>query len=68
MTLFGILANVPVNIEGIHTFVDFEVIEIVDDTNPYPSLLCIDWDIQNQTIINFKKIILSFKNSYMSVV
>ena len=49
-------------------FVDFEVINIVDDTNPYPALLGIDWAIDNQTIINFKKRILSFEDNEMRVV
>ena len=43
----GRLSQVPVDIEGLHTFVDFEVINIVDDTNPYPTLLGIDWAIDN---------------------
>ena len=51
-----------------HTFADFEFINIVDDTNPYPTLLGIDWAIDNQTIINFKKMIVSFKNDEMRVV
>ena len=43
----GRLSHVPIDIEGLHTFVDFEVINIVDDTNPYLSLLGIDWAIDN---------------------
>ena len=50
------------------TFTDFEVINIVNDTNPYPTPLGIDWAIDNQTIINFKKRILSFKDNEMRVV
>ena len=45
-----------------------EVINIVDDVNPYPALLGIDWAIDNQTIINFKKMILSFEDEEMRVV
>ena len=44
------------------------MIDIVDDTNPYPTLLGIDWAIDNQTIINFKKRILSFEHSEIRVV
>ena len=55
-------------IEGLHTFLGFEVINIVDDMNPYYALLGIDWAIDNQTIMNFKKIILSFKDDEMRVV
>ena len=58
----GIMSQVPIDIKGLRTFADFEVINIVDDTNPYPALLGIDWAIDNQTIINFKKMILSLKD------
>ena len=56
----GRLTQVPVEVEGLRIYSDFEVIDIVDDTNPYTALLGIDWEIDNQTIINFKKMILSF--------
>ena len=56
------------DIEGFQTFVDFEVIIIVDDTNPYPTLLGIDLVMGNQTIINFKRRILSFEDDEMRVV
>ena len=44
------------------------MIDIVDDTNMYPALLGIDSVIDNQTIINFKKRILTFEDSYLWVV
>ena len=62
------MSQVPVDIEGFCTFVYFEVINIVDDTNPYPAFLGIDWAIENQTIIKFKKRILSFEDDEMRVV
>jgi len=34
---------------------NFEVIEIVNDINPYPMLLGIDWDIDMNGVINLKK-------------
>ena len=40
----------------------------MDDRNTYPALLGIDWAIDNQTIINFKKRILSFEDDEMRVV
>ena len=43
----GRLSQVPIDIEGLHTFIDFEVINIVDDMNPHPTMLGIDWDINN---------------------
>jgi hypothetical protein len=39
---FGILEHVHVGIDEVRTFVDFEVIEIVDDSCPYLVLLGID--------------------------
>ena len=43
----GRLSQVPVDIEGLHTFTHFGFINIVDDTNPNPALLGIDWAIDN---------------------
>ena len=56
------------DIEGFHTFADFEIINIVDDTNPYPTLLGIDWAMENQTILNFKRRTLLFEDDEMRVV
>ena len=39
----GRLSQVQVDIEGLRTFANFEVINIVYDTKPYPTLLGIDW-------------------------
>ena len=64
----GRLTQVPLEFKRLRTYVDFEVIDIVDDTNPYPTLLGIDWEIDNKTIINFKKRILSFEDSELRVV
>lgn len=40
---------------------DFEVIEIVDDSNPYPALLGIHWAFDIYTIINLKKHRMEFE-------
>ena len=56
------------DIEGLRKYAEFKVIDIVDDTNPYHALLGIDWEIENQTIIKFKKRILSFEGSEIRVV
>ena len=55
-------------VKGLRTYAEFKVIDIFYDTNPYPALLGIDWEIENQTIINFKKRILSFEDSEIRVV
>jgi len=36
------LTRVNVNTDGVHSIVDFEVIEIVDGSKPYPTLLGLD--------------------------
>jgi len=51
----GRLQGVKVDIEGAKTQTDFEVIEIVDDTNPYPTLLWIDYAMEMNGVINLKR-------------
>lgn len=51
----GRLQGVIVDIEGASTQTDFEVIEIVDENNPYPVLLGIDWATDMNGVINLKK-------------
>ena len=41
------LPQVPIKVEGIQTHAEFEVMEIVDYKNTYPSPLGIDWAIDN---------------------
>ena len=59
----GHLSSVPVDLEGVHNLADFEVTEIIDDSTPYPALLGIDWELENQAIINLKKKIMSFEGN-----
>jgi len=51
----GRMYGVTVDIEGASTLADFEVIEIVDDSNPYLVLLGIDWAFDMDAVINIKK-------------
>jgi hypothetical protein len=41
------LKGVIVDLDGVSTKADFEVIEIVDDTTPYPTFLGLDWEFDN---------------------
>jgi hypothetical protein len=50
----GMLKCVTLDLDGVCTKEDFEVIEIVDGTTPYPSLLGLDWEFDNHAIINLK--------------
>jgi len=45
---------VIVDLDGVRTKSDFEVIEIADGTTSYPALLGLDWVFENQAIINLK--------------
>ena len=38
----GRLSNILVDIDGMRSLAYFEVIEIIDDIDPFPTLLCID--------------------------
>jgi hypothetical protein len=57
-----------VDINGVRTFVDFEVIEIVDDSCVYPMLLGIDWDFNNSTIVDLKKRRMEFEGDGLRVI
>jgi hypothetical protein len=50
-----------VDIDGVRTFAYFEVIEIVDDSCPYPALLGINWVFINSTVVDLKKRRMNFQ-------
>ena len=50
----GRLKGVTVDLDGVRTKENFEVIEIVDDTTPYRTFLGLDWAFDNHAIINLK--------------
>jgi hypothetical protein len=43
-----------VNIYGVCSVADFEFIEIGDDSQPYPTLMGLEWAFDKQAIINMK--------------
>jgi hypothetical protein len=45
------LENVEIDIVGVKIVVDFDVIEIMGDKDPYPALIGIDWDYGNYVVI-----------------
>jgi hypothetical protein len=65
---FGRLEHVPVDIDGVRTFSDFEVIEIVDHNFPYPALLGIDWAFNNSTVVDLKKRHMNFEKYGLRVI
>ena len=64
----GRLLSVPIDIDGVSTLADFEVIEIIDDSNPYPTLLGIEWAMANAAIINLKKRQMTFEGNGLRIV
>jgi hypothetical protein len=58
----GRLKGILVDLYSVCAMDDFEVIYIVDNTSPYPTLLGLDWAFDNQDIINLKtrKMIFEF--------
>ena len=65
---FGRLKHVLMDINRLRMFSDFVVIEIVDDSYPYPALLGIDWDFNNSTVVNLKKRRMTFEGDGLRVI
>ena len=64
----GIFLNVPVDIDGVWSLANFEVIEIIDDSNPFPTLLGIDWAFDNLDVINLKKKQMTFEGHNIRII
>jgi hypothetical protein len=62
---FGRLEHVPVDISRVRMFANFEVIEIVDDHFPYPTLLGIDWAFNNSIVVDLKKRCMTFERDVL---
>jgi hypothetical protein len=65
---FGRLEHVPMDIDRVRTLANFEVIEIVDDSCPYPVLLGIDWDFNNSTVVDLNKRRMMFGVYFLRVI
>jgi hypothetical protein len=52
---------VEANIEGVNIKVEFVFMEIIDECDPYPALLGIDWAFENNAVMNLKKRKMSFE-------
>ncbi len=64
----GRLHGVIIDIEGASALVDFEVTNIFNDNNSYPTLLGMDWAIDMKGVINLKKWKISFERKSLHVV
>jgi hypothetical protein len=58
---------VELDLDGVKTIVDFEVIEIMGEKDPYPALLGIDWAYENYVVIDLKKETMTFESDGMKV-
>ena len=50
------------------TYVDFDVIEVVDGGGSYPALVGIGYANYSMVVINFKKWVMTFKNQDIRVI
>ena len=57
-----------VDLDRVHTKVDFEVIEIMDGTTPYSELLGLYWEFENHAIINLKTRRMIFESDEYRVI
>ena len=64
----GRIPQVMVDIIGVKVHTNFEVIQIVDDTDPYHVLLGLDWAIDMGGIINLKHRSMIFENNGTRVI
>ena len=62
----GRLPQVPVDIDRVRSFADFEVIEIIGDSRPYLALL--DWAIGNMAVIDLKRRQMTFEDVQIRVI
>jgi len=60
--LLGRLSGVKVDLDGVRSTAGFELIEIMDDRNPYRAFLGTEWAFYNNVIINLKKRQMSFED------
>jgi hypothetical protein len=64
----GRLKGVTIDLYGVCTKENFEVIEIVDGTTPYPTLLGLDWAFENHALINLKTRKMTFESGDYRVI
>jgi hypothetical protein len=58
----GRLKGLTVDLDGVRTKVDFEVIKIVYGPTPHPKLIVLYWEFDNQAIINLNTRKMTFES------
>ena len=64
----GSVSNLVIDVKGMETYVDLDVIEVVDGGGSYPMLLGIGWANDSLVFINFKKWVMTFENQDIRVI
>jgi hypothetical protein len=64
----GRMESMEIDVMGVKTIDEFEVIDIMGDKDPYPSLLGIDWAYDNYAVIDLKKDTMKFEAYGIKVV
>ena len=64
----GRVPYLVVEVEGMKTYDDFDIIEVVDGGGSYPVLLGIRWANKNMAVIHFKKRVMAFENQDIEVI
>ena len=57
------VSNLVIDVEGMNTYVYFDVIEVVDGGGSYPTLLGIGWANDSMVVINLKKRMMTFETT-----
>ena len=60
--------HLAVEVQGMKTYVDFDVIEVVDGGGSYPMFPGIGWANDSMEVINFKKHVMTFENQDIRVI
>ena len=60
--------NLVVDVEGMKTYANFDVIEVFNGEGSYPTLLGIVWANDSMAFINFKKRMMNFEKQYIRVI
>ena len=68
VTTIGRVPYLVVEVEGMNTYVNFDVIEFVDSGGSYPTLLGIGWSNNSMVVINFKNRVMTFENHDIRVI
>ena len=68
VTPIGRVLHLAVEVEGMKTYANFDVIEVVDGGDSYRTLLGIIWANDSMAVINFKKHVMTFENQDIKVI